>query len=172
MCASPHMITWMPEIGVWERSHAMTQAAPRRNVNGEAAIRPMRSGIKCSWRPTLLAASRSSGSGRLATGLVSAWLSRGVPCAQSFTDVPPLLPGIVGVPQIKFARSIARCPQPFNAVFPARRSSCRYCAHELGRSGFCWNRFRRNRFGTWTHRSTFLSPTGHWGVLHREASAD
>src|SRR5664279_2515888 len=67
----------MPEAGVLDRYHAITHAAPRRNVNGEAAIRPVRNGIKSSWRPTLLAASRSSGSGRLATGLLSAWLSRG-----------------------------------------------------------------------------------------------
>lgn len=56
----------------------MTQAAPRRKVNGDAAIRPMRSGIKCSCRPLLLSASKSSGSGRLAADFVSAWLSRGV----------------------------------------------------------------------------------------------
>src|SRR5580700_8568551 len=109
MCASPHIITWTPEIGVWERSHAMTHAAPRRKVNGEAAIRPMRKGIKSSWRPTLLAASSSSGSGRLAGGFVSAWLSRGVrsrnplPMSRRFSqgllafrksNAPALSPGV------------------------------------------------------------------------------
>src|SRR5271169_2863681 len=109
MCASPHMITWTPEIGVLERSQAMTQAEPRRKANGEAAMRPMRNGMRSSCRPTLLAASRSSGSGRLTTGFESAWLSRGVrsrspfPMSRRFgqvllafrkSNLPALSPGV------------------------------------------------------------------------------
>jgi hypothetical protein len=59
----PSITTRIALIGVVERSDAMTQADPRRKANGEAAIRPMRSGIRCSCRPLLLANTVATGSG-------------------------------------------------------------------------------------------------------------
>ena len=38
--ASPHACTRSPDSGVFARSIAMIAAAPRKNVNGEASIRP------------------------------------------------------------------------------------------------------------------------------------
>ena len=38
--ASPHAWTRSPDWGVFARSIAMIAAAPRKNVNGEASIRP------------------------------------------------------------------------------------------------------------------------------------
>src|SRR3954447_1979353 len=36
----------MPVTGGWERSHAITAAAPRRNANGDALMRAIRSGTR------------------------------------------------------------------------------------------------------------------------------
>lgn len=73
----------------------MTQAAPRRKVNGDAAMRPMRSGTRSFRRPRLLLASRSRGSGRSLGALYSAWLVRDVRLRRSLpisllrsTDAP------------------------------------------------------------------------------------
>jgi hypothetical protein len=68
----PSITTRIALIGVVERSDAMTQADPRRKANGEAAIRPMRSGIRCSCLPLLLANTVATGSGRFFGGLHSA----------------------------------------------------------------------------------------------------
>src|SRR3954451_24014985 len=59
-CASPHIWTSRP---VWEhpaRSAAMTAAAPRKYVHGDAVIRPYRSGSRSGTRIDSCARSRSS----------------------------------------------------------------------------------------------------------------
>src|SRR5271169_672790 len=89
--------------------------------------------------------------------------------AQSFPDVPPLWPGIVGISQIKSARPVARRSNPFNdAVSPTGGSGCGYGAHELGRGGFSF-RSCCNRLGAWTHRYTFLLALSRGNTSPRES---
>ena len=56
----------------------MTMHAPRKNANGDSAMRPIRSGIKLSSRPTLLASTVATGSARSAGGVHAACDLRGV----------------------------------------------------------------------------------------------
>ena len=54
----------MPVAGSDAKSAAMTAAAPRRNVNGVAIIRPIRTGTSSGTRPSFAAATRPTTSGR------------------------------------------------------------------------------------------------------------
>ncbi len=53
MCASPQTCTTRPELGVSARSAAITAAAPRKNVNGVASIRPYRIGTSSASRDSV-----------------------------------------------------------------------------------------------------------------------
>ena len=71
------MITGIPLIGDVDRSAPITQAEPRRKVNGDAAMRPMRNGMRSFCLPLLFSAMSFNGSGRSFEGIHSAWDSRG-----------------------------------------------------------------------------------------------
>jgi hypothetical protein len=63
------VITSGPLTGVCERSQAITDAAPRRNTNGDAAIRPILSGTSSATRPAFPASTTSTGLGRFFGGV-------------------------------------------------------------------------------------------------------
>jgi hypothetical protein len=71
------MITEIPLMGDVDRSDAITQAETRRKVNGEAAMRAMRNGMRSLFLPLLFSAMSFNGSGRSFEGIHSAWDSRG-----------------------------------------------------------------------------------------------
>ena len=50
-----------PDCGVAARSAAISAAAPRKNANGEASIRPCRMGTSSATRPAACSSSTSSG---------------------------------------------------------------------------------------------------------------
>ena len=78
--ASPQAWASHPVFGVIARSLAMTMAAPRKNENGDTAIRPKRIGTS-SWIRTASWLSNSAiGSGRSGEGSYSACDSRGMLC--------------------------------------------------------------------------------------------
>ena len=83
-CASPQTWTVRPDTGVVARSLAMTRAAPRKKANGEAAIRPYRTGSNSGSRDTACRSSRLTGSGRPTAGLKSAWFSLGTAARAPF----------------------------------------------------------------------------------------
>jgi hypothetical protein len=62
-CASPHAWTVMPVVGVVERSSAITAAAPRKNANGDSAIRSYRIGPSSGIRDAACDSRISSGWG-------------------------------------------------------------------------------------------------------------
>ena len=76
-CASPQSWTVTPDRGVVSRSVAMSSAAPRKKVNGEASMRPYRIGTSSGSRVAPCCSSRPTGSGRSAAGSNTRWLVRG-----------------------------------------------------------------------------------------------
>ena len=86
MWASPSITTWMPVTGVCERSHAITEAAPRRNANGEAAMRAIRRGTRCCCRPAFPATTMSTGLGRSLGGFHAACAA----CGNTLRNAAPL----------------------------------------------------------------------------------
>src|SRR5471030_2771241 len=80
--------------GVCARSHAITVAAPRRNANGDAAMRDIRSGISRSCRPALLASTRATASGRPFSGCQAPCASKGTESRSErpSTRLSPALP--------------------------------------------------------------------------------
>lgn len=104
------MIAGIPVLGDIDRSAAITQAEPRRKVNGEAAMRPMRSGTRCACLPLLLAVRSLSGSGRPFPGRpLSVRFTRD--CATQF-----LTSGVPRLPWNNFAADI-RLRQRFNFCY-------------------------------------------------------
>ena len=67
----------MPVAGRWATSSAITMAVPRRNPYGEATIRPTRTGISRSTRPSCDSMTRVIGSGRPTGGSQSPSDERG-----------------------------------------------------------------------------------------------
>ena len=67
-CASPASCTAMSVRGSEARSAAIGSAAPRRNSNGPAAIRPYRIGTSDGMRPCACSSSRAMGSARSGAG--------------------------------------------------------------------------------------------------------
>ncbi len=65
-------------FGVAARSVAISPAEPRRKANGEAAIRPTRSGTSEAIRPSFADSTESTTLGRSAAGANSACALRGV----------------------------------------------------------------------------------------------
>jgi hypothetical protein len=59
------------------RSAAITAAAPRKNANGEASIRPLRIGTSSGTRVAACASRMATGSGRSAAGCQPACPERG-----------------------------------------------------------------------------------------------
>jgi hypothetical protein len=67
----------MPLVGVRARSAAITPAAPRKNANGDALIRPNRMGTRSSSRPSLDAFRIAMGFARSRVAFHPAWEARG-----------------------------------------------------------------------------------------------
>ena len=65
----------------------MTAAAPRRNANGDALMRAIRSGTRCSCRPALPATTMSTGLGRSLGGFHGACAA----CGSTLRSAAPLL---------------------------------------------------------------------------------
>src|ERR1700704_3208361 len=76
-CASPHNCTVIPVFGVEARSAAITAAAPRKYVHGDAAIRPCRIGIRSGARNSFCAKMVASASWPRPAGFQSARARRG-----------------------------------------------------------------------------------------------
>src|SRR5229473_3704369 len=67
-CASPQLCTRIPESGVDARSAAVTSAAPRKNVKGDASIRLYRMATNSGTLVAAWFSSNASGSGRRGDG--------------------------------------------------------------------------------------------------------
>src|ERR1700731_1279337 len=110
------MNTGIPLIADVDRSAAITQADPRRNENGDAAMRPIRNGISSVCRPLLFLAISSSGLGRPFGGIHSAWDSReterrrSLPAACRFSQGTILLPISSFGSRLRFALGMVPSP--------------------------------------------------------------
>src|SRR6266851_3968157 len=67
-CASPQLCARIPESGVDARSAAITSAAPRKNVKGDASIRLYRMATNSGTLVAACFSSNASGSGRRGDG--------------------------------------------------------------------------------------------------------
>ena len=124
------MHTCMPVTGVCDRSHAITAAAPRRKANGEAAMRPIRSGTNSSCRPAFPATTMSTGLGRCFGGVHSACACMGYALEDLRPGGPPYRGMLLG--------TLGLVPAGDLPGFPARASlAIRACcvASSAGRAG-------------------------------------